>query len=75
MAYPWYLHRGGVFGSGRTKNTVTDEEMIPEIHRIARQKIKEEGFTEEELKRFVDKVNEIYRNKIGDAWKELKIEE
>ena len=70
--YPWFLHKG-VFGI--KKNTVTDEEMAHEIHRLAREKIKEEGLTGEQLKYFIDKINELYSNKIGEAWKELKIEE
>ena len=70
--YPWFLHKG-VFGI--KKSAVTDEEMVPEIHRLAREKIKEEGLTGEQLKYFVDKINELYRNKIGEAWKELIIEE
>ena len=70
--YPWFLHKG-VFGT--KKRTITDEEMVPEIHRLAHEKIKEEGLTGEQLKYFVNKINELYRNKIGEAWKELKIEE
>ena len=70
--YPWFLHKG-LFGI--KKSTVTDEEMVPEIHRLAREKIKEEGLTGEQLKYFVNKINELYRNKIGESWKELIIEE
>lgn len=68
VVFPWYLF------NKKNKDVVTDKEMIPKIHQMAKDKIKEENLKGEELKRFVDKINELFRNKIGEDWININYE-
>ena len=69
MAFPWYLFRGD------KKSDATDKEMVPKIHQMAKDKIAEEKMTAEEQKRFIDKINELFRNKIGADWKNIQYDD
>lgn len=68
VVFPLYLF------NKKNKDVVTDKEMIPKIHQMAKDKIKEENLKGEELKRFVDKINELFRNKIGEDWININYE-
>ena len=69
MAFPWYLFRG------EKKTDTTDKEMVPKIHQMAKDKISEEKMTAEEKKRFIDKINELFGNKIGTDWKNIQYDD
>lgn len=69
VVFPWYL-----FG-GDKKSEATDKEMVPKIHQMAKDKIAEEKMTAEEQKRFIDKINELFRNKIGADWKNIQYDD
>ena len=68
VVFPWYLF------NKKNKDVVNDKEMIPKIHQMTKDKIKEENLKGEELKRFVDKINELFRNKIGEDWININYE-
>lgn len=70
FVFPWYL-----FGAGKGNSAVTDKEMVPKIHRMAKDKIAEEKMTAEEQKSFIDKINELFRNKIGADWKNIQYDD
>ena len=69
VVFPWYLFKG----SGN--NIQTDKEMVPKIHQMAKDKIAEEKMTAEEQKRFIDKINELFRNKMGADWKNIQYDD
>lgn len=69
VVFPWYLFRGD------KKSDATDKEMVPKIHQMAKDKIAEEKMTAEEQKRFIDKINELFRNKIGADWKNIEYDD
>ena len=69
VVFPWYLFRGD------KKSDATDKEMVPKIHQMAKDKIAEEKMTAEEQKRFIDKINELFRNKIGADWKNIQYDD
>ena len=69
VVFPWYLFRG----SGN--NSQTDKEMVPKIRQMAKDKIVEEKMTAEEQKRFIDKINELFRNKMGADWKNIQYDD
>lgn len=69
VVFPWYLFRGD------KKSDATDKEMVPKIHQMAKDKIAEEKMTAEEQKRFIDKINELFRNKMGADWKNIQYDD
>jgi len=69
VVFPWYLFRS------KKKTNATDKEMVPKIHQMAKDKIVEEKMTAEEQKKFIDKINELFRNKIGADWKEIEYDD
>ena len=69
VVFPWYLFRGD------RKSDATDKEMVPKIHQMAKDKIAEEKMTAEEQKRFIDKINELFRNKMGADWKNIQYDD
>jgi hypothetical protein len=69
VVFPWYLFGGG------NKSDATDKEMVPKIHQMAKDKIAEEKMTAEEQKRFIDKINELFRKKIGADWKNIQYDD
>ena len=69
VVFPWYLFRGD------KKSDSTDKEMVPKIHQMAKDKIAEEKMTAEEQKRFIDKINKLFRNKMGADWKNIQYDD
>lgn len=66
VVFPWYLFRGD-------KNSVaTDKEMVPKIHKMAKDKIAEEKMTEAQKKSFIDHINRLFGNKIGKDWTDIQ---
>ena len=69
VVFPWYLFRGD------KKSDATDKEMVSKIHQMAKDKIAEEKMTAEGQKRFIDKINELFRNKMGADWKNIQYDD
>ena len=69
VVFPWYLF------SRKKDSGPTDKEMVPKIHQMAKDKIAEEKMTAEEQKRFIDKINKLFRNKMGADWKNIQYDD